>query len=263
MKNYIPLFLAVLLGIAAVIAVSRVLREREVTREATTTVVAASRDIGAGETIDATMIRDKVIPAMARPDEAVPWAKRALILDQTTMRTISAGDYILTSDFETQSKASSLVGAGEWAVALPTSGGIASLLQPGDEVAVVATFTIERQLEQMDVSKAPLVEEKEITTVLFPKVRILHTGGSGPLRTGRVSASQDVIVALPPQQAQLLIATQRKADLQLALRKTNDDSSVNRKELGIVDSGTFTELIDGLEKVQLPAIPGQMGHTNE
>ncbi len=252
MKNYIPLVLAVLLGIAAVVAVSRVLRERQGSREATTSVVAAGRQIEAGSMIEAGMIREKSIPVMARPEGAVPWSKRALILGQTTMRAVSPGDYILTTDIETGRGASSLIGAGEWAVTLQAGGGIAQMVQPGDEVAIVATLSIEREIPQADMSKSPLTEEKEITTVLFPKVRILHSGANEP---GRSQAARSIVVALPPQQAQMLIAAQRKADLELALRKPDDDTSIDRKELGMVDSSTFTDIIKDMKNVVLPDIP--------
>jgi len=63
---------------------------------------------------------------------------------------------------------------------------------------------------------------------------------------------------LPPQQAQVLIAAQREAQLTLALRRSGDAVAINRMDTGMVDADTFDKLLKGLKAVELPEIPGQV-----
>jgi len=252
MKNYIPLVLAVLLGLAAVLAVSRVIGTRTKAAEDMSTVVAAQRDIKEGDTLREDMLTQKSVPLTARPADAIVWSKRALLEGQKSKRAVRSGDYILLSDIGLSRGMGSLVGEGEWAVTLNVgNAGIGRIVQPGDEVAVIATFTSEMAVHVADQGVAGQKVTKEVTLVLFPRVRVLESGGSG-----RGEAGGEVILSLPPQQAQVMIAAQRKAQLTLALRHPGDGAAINRLDTGMVDDGTFQQLLNGVKTINMPAAPG-------
>jgi Flp pilus assembly protein CpaB len=257
MKNYIPLVLAVLLGLAAVFAVSRVLSARRAAEEETCSVVAASRDIGAGEDVTADAIMRKVIPVSARPFQAVAWAKAAMIQGQKALRPVAAGDYVLLSDIGLSRSMANVVGEGEWAVTLHVGGtGIARFIQPGDDVAIIGTFQIERPVETADLSAEAEKQTKQITVVLFPRVRVLDLAGeAGGGEEGGLRGTGELLLALPPPQAQVLIAAQREAvELTVALRRPNDETALNRLDAGMVDRATFESLMTGLKTVTVPAV---------
>lgn len=256
MKNFIPLILAVLLGLAAVLAVGRLLAARKQAVERSTTVVAAVRDITEGEIISADFIMKKSIPVSARPEQAIFWSRNEMVIGQKALRAIAQNDYILLSDIGLSRSMANIVGEGEWAISLTVPGrGIARVVQPGDEVAIIGHFKIKSAVKSADLSAPSQEVAKEATLVLFPRVRVLDVGGMTAGK-GAGESIGEIIVALPPQQAQVLVAAQRKAQLTLALRRPSDESSVNRLDAGMVDEQTFDNLLEGLQSVQVPKIPG-------
>jgi Flp pilus assembly protein CpaB len=257
MKNFIPLVLAVLLGLAAVLAVGRLLKERTKAKEKTTTVVAVARDVAAGDVLTADSIMKKEVALSARPAQSIFWSRAEVVVGQKAMRSIIQGDYVLLSDVGLSRSMADIVGEGEWAVSLAVPpGGIARIVQPGDEVAVIGTFRIKSQVKSADLSAAIQEVSKEATMVLFPRVRVLDVGAMASARGAEESGSGEIILALPPQQAQVLVAAQRKAQLTIALRRPGDESAINRMDPGMVDELTFDNLLQGMESVQLPKIPG-------
>jgi Flp pilus assembly protein CpaB len=258
MRNFIPLILSVLLGLAAVLAVGRLLAERKQAQERTSSVVAAARDIARGDTITQNAIMRKEVPQSAVPAQAIYWSRAELVVGQKALRAISQSDYLLLADVGLSRSMANVVGEGEWAVALSLPpGGMARVVQPGDEVAVVGTFNIRTQIKSADQSVADQTVMKEATLVLFPRVRVLDVGGAtaGP----GIQEGSEIILALPPQQAQVLIAAQRKAELRLALRRPDDEGTLNRLDAGMVDDATFDALLRGLLPVTVPEIPSAAG----
>ena len=261
MKNFIPLILAVVLGLAAVMAVARLLKVQKTVAEKTTRVVAAARDVVAGDVLTADALREKVIPLSARPAQAIFWSRAETVVGQKVLRSIAQGDYVLLSDVGLSRSMAEIVGKGEWAVALAVpAGGIAKIVQPGDEVAVIATFKIEKEKASADQAAAPEKETHEATLVLFPRVRVLDVG----LTTGDGNASGggDIILSLPPREAQVLVAAQREAEVTLALRRPGDDAAISRIDSGMVDASTFAKLLDGLKPVILPEVPNETRVSN-
>jgi len=250
-KNSIPLVLAVLLGLAAVFAVSRVISSNIPNQEEMVKVVAAQRDIKKGETIAEGYFRPKDVPKSAVPSQAILWSRSAMIAGQKSLRNIASGDYILLGDVGLNQSVGNVVGEGEWAVAIQLpSKSIVSMLRPGDEVAIIGTFNLEMKPKGGDQAAQPSSTKKEVTMVLFPRVRVLDVGsGVNGDNTGTL------VLLLPPQQAQALIAAQRVADLYPALRRPNDDSALNRLDAGMVDGKTFSSLLDGLDTVIIPKAP--------
>mgnify|MGYP001572777272 CR=1 FL=1 len=248
---------AVLLGLAAVLAVGRLLQSRKQAAEKTTTVVAVARDVSAGDLLTADTGMEKKVPVSARPAQAIFWSRAEMVVGQKALRSIAQGDYVLLSDVGLSRSMADIVGEGEWAISLTVpAGGISRIVQPGDEVAVIGTFKIKSQVKSADLSAAPQEIAKEATLVLFPRVRVLDVGAQTVTQPGEESAGGEVILALPPQQAQVLVAAQRKAQLTLALRRPGDDAAINRLDTGMVDENTFDKLLQGLESIQMPKIPG-------
>ena len=128
------------------------------------------------------------------------------------------------------------------------NGATAGVAQPGDEVAVIATFSVDMPVPTADLSQAPQKKSKEVTLVLFPRVRVLQNGGRS--KQGEIGA--EIVLALPPQQAQVLIAAQGKARLTLALRHPGDDSALRRSDAGMVDEVTFQQLLNKVPAVEVP-----------
>ena len=255
MKNYIPLVLAVLLGMAAVLSVVRVLNKNKTAKEETAWVLAAQRDLKEGDILSTDAVMKKEIPLSARPADAIAWSKRALIEGQKVKRAVHTGDYLLLTDIGLSRSMASLVGEGEWAVTMTAgNSGISHVVQPGDEVAVIATFNMQMNLQTADLSAPEKKVAKEVTLVLFPRVRVLESSR----RTGE-SGAGDIILALPPQQAQVLIAAQRQAQLTLALRRPGDSAALNRLETGMVDDKTFQQLLSGVKSVTVPEMVGTKG----
>jgi Flp pilus assembly protein CpaB len=260
MKNFIPLILAVLLGLAAVLAVGRLLQSRKQAAEKTTTVVAVARDVTANAVLTADSIMEKKVPFSARPAQAIPWTRSEMVVGQKALRAISQGDYVLLSDVGLSRSMADIVGEGEWAVSLTVPpGGIARIVQPGDEVAVIATLKIKSKVKTADLSAAPEEVAREATLVLFPRVRVLDVG---TLSSGGEATAGELILALPPQQAQVLIAAQAEARLTLALRRPGDDAAVNRIDTGMVNDETFDKLLGGLVPFELPKVPGVVTTTS-
>ncbi len=240
MKNSIPLILAVLLGLAAVLAVSRIIATSTNKFEETIKVVAANRDLNEGETVSEGFIMPKDVPASAVPSQAIPWSRASMIIDQKIQYPVSKGNYIFMQDIGLSQGMGNVVGEGEWAVAIQIADkAAASILQSGDEVAIIGTFNLKNE--------ASNGEKNEVTMVLYPKVRILEV----PQSKGRDSEGV-IVVLLPPQQAQALIAAARIAELVPVLRRSNDPTALNRMDVGMVTVETFEQMTKDLDRVIIP-----------
>ncbi len=250
MKNTIPLILAVLLGLAAVFAVSRIIATNSARTEETIQVVAATRDLGVGEVIAEGYFMPKEIPLSAIPAQAIVWSKASMIIGQKLQQPVAKGNYIFMQDVGLSKGMSNIVGEGEWAVAIQIADrAMAGLLQSGDEVAIIGTFNLDTsQARQNDRTSG--ADKNEVTMVLFPKVRVLEVPGGG--RDGNQEGV--IVVLLPPQHAQTLIAASRIAELTPVLRRPNDPTALNRMDAGMVTRETFQSLAKDLDTVVIPKI---------
>jgi len=177
MKNYMPLIFAVLLGLAAVAGVSRLLSERKQASESTVYLVAAAREIGRNEEVTEGMIMRKDVPISAMPAAAVPWNRRNLLIGQKASRLVQMGDYLYYSDAGLSGSLGDVIGEGEWAVNLGGEKSIAHLLRPGDEVAILGTFS--GQLKKDESEVAALLEKREIVTKGHGEVTVVLFRGYG------------------------------------------------------------------------------------
>ena len=244
MKNSIPLILAVLLGLAAVFAVSKIISTNTAKIEDTVKIVAATRDLSAGEVIAEGFFMPKEVPLSAVPAQAIKWNRASMIIGQKLKQPVLKGNYIFIQDVGLSQGMSNVVGEGEWAVAIQIADkAMASILQSGDEVAIIGTF----KLDSKGGNGVP-AGKKDVTMVLFPKVRVLE------IPSGKRDQNMDgvIIVLLPPQQAQALIAASRIAELTPVLRRSNDPTALNRMDAGMVTPETFNAMVNDLETVIIP-----------
>ena len=247
MKNIIPLILAVVLGLAVVFGINHILAEKETSATAMVSVVAAAQKIPVGGVITPSVLVKKDIPRSNMPAKAVPWNQRQLLLKQKSLKVITSGDYILWSDLGGSNGISSLIGEGEWAISVPFSdSAIGPMLRPGDEIAIIGTFTEKENAQSVVVGAAQKSAGKRVTLTVLPRVRIVSVSGEN----GSV-----VIVSLKPEQAQLLIDAQRVASLYPALRRPNDDNHLDRLKTGKVAPSTYEKLVTGQQIIELPSVP--------
>ena len=245
MKNFIPLILAVVLGLAAVFGIRHLLAERETASAATVAVVVAAQDVPANTVLTESALAKRDVPRNAVPAKAITWQQRALILRQKSLRKVMRGDYILWSDMGRSDGVSSLIGEGEWAISVPFSdSAIGAMLRPGDEIAIVGTFDAEtaKVADNTDGTSA----RARVTATIRPRVRIVSIGGEN---------SSTIVLSLKPEQAQLLIDAQRVASLYPALRRPNDDTNLDRLKTGMVTTSTYDKLLSGQKLIELPAVP--------
>ena len=256
MKNTLPLIIAVILGFAAVFMVSRTMSSRRTASKVETVdVVCATRDLEQNETVKEAFIAPRPIPRDSLSPRQVRWEQRNMVLGQNVLRAVGRGDYITLNDVGMSAGLGRRVAEGEWAVPVTFSDtSLLQFMQPGDEIAILGTFAVQKTIPSPDLSKPPVVVEERATSVLLPSVRILDVGvGDG--MTGDLGAKpKTVIVALPPQQAAMLVAAQQRTELYPALRRSSDPSARNRTDGGVVDDTTFNELRKGLKSVVIPEV---------
>lgn len=256
MKNTWPLVIAVILGCAAVFMVSRMISsQRTAAKVETVSVVAATRDLEQNEIVKADFIGERVISRDTLSPRLVRWEQRNMIIGQSVLRPVARGDYVTLNDVGISSSLGRRVSEGEWAVPVTFSdSSLLQFLRPGDEIAVLGTFSVKKTIPSANLSEPPTVVEERATSVLLPHVRILDVG-MGDAATGDLGAKpKTIILSLPPQQASMLVAAQQTAELYPALRRSDDPSSRNRTDGGVVDETTFNELRKGLKSVVLPDV---------
>ena len=259
MKNTLPLIIAVILGFAAVFMVSRMVSSKNSASEVKMVdVVASTRDLQQNEIVKDSYIVQRPIPLIAYSPRLVRWEQRNMVLGQTVLRDVGRGDYITLHDIGMSTSLGRRVAEGEWAVPVTFSDmSLLQFMQPGDEIAILGTFAVQKIIPSADLSKPPTIEEERATSVVLPNVRILDVGMGDGMTGDMGGKPKTVIVALPPQQASMLVAAQQKAELYPALRRSSDPSARNRTDGGVVDDTTFNELRKGLKSVVVPDVSGK------
>ena len=279
MKNVIPLVVAVILGLSAVYLVSHALVKNEGSgKEEEVAVVIAARDLVPGDEINPGACSFKKIPRSAQPRGALLWDNVSLIYGQTVPVRVSQGDFIMMSDIQLNVSLADCVSKGLWLIPVTFSDPtLVRMLMPEDEIAIVSSRAdavvtpvkadagengngIVQQVSAvpgMPAENSVSVSQNRETMVLFPCVKVIGIAGENGAFLGRGGASSSTIfVALPPRQAALLLAAQRESELYPVLRRRNDSSARNRREMGVINSGTFAKLRAGLESVEIPDAAG-------
>ena len=253
MKNIIPLIAAVILGLAAVYLVSRLLvTNKEAEKEPQVSVVIAARDLAAGEEIQPGACSFKNIPQSVVPKSALLWDNVSLTYGQVLPHDIKQGAYIHFEDIRLNVSLADCVTAGKWLIPVTFSDPtLVKMLKPQDEIAIAAACAEvkkkapaeQKPEDQDDVPGAAELEQNREMVVLFPCVEVIRESGG---------STSTIFVSLPPRQATILLAAQREAELYPILRRRNDTSARNRREIGTVNAETFKKIRSGLETAELP-----------
>lgn len=241
MKNIIPLITAVLLGLAAVFAVSRTLKQQDKPQEKMRQVLIVTSSIAKGELILENKIAEKSIPESAAPKNCIDAASRSYAANQRATRPISKGDYLLYMDIELDQSKSKTLGDGQWGVPVKFADGtLLKMLRPGDDIAIIGTFSYQEQLPQgKNADSSVRSVTKSVTAVVYPRVSILEINGG------------TVLLSMPPRQAIALTAIQQKAALYPLLRKKNDEYALNRKDGGKFEDSALTAMLKDLDNTNI------------
>jgi len=253
-KNTLPLIIAVILGFAAVFMVSRMMSsKRSGSSETKVEVVKAARDLNPSDEVTGTVIELQAISKEMLSERHIEWEKRYMILGQKMLRPVKEGDYITLNDVGSRSSLDRLVAKGEWAVPVSFSDtSLVQFLQPGDEIAILGTFSATETIVSEDKSKPDAIIEERVTSVVLPIVRILDVGVGDGMTGDPGASSKTVLIALSPPQATMLVAAQQTMELYPVLRHATDPSFRDRQEVGIVKKKTFDTLSEGLDLVTIP-----------
>ena len=268
MKNVIPLIVAVVLALSAVYLVSRmIVQNDEAAKEKHVSVVVAASNLDAGDELRPGSCTYKSIPASAMPTNALKWDNVSLIYGQKLPERIMEGDYIQLTDLRLNVSLADCVETGKWLIPVTFSDpALVKMLIPEDEIAIVATYAENKAvpppaateggspLTEAQIAARTQIRQNRETVVLFPCVKVTGIANDrGNFREGGGS-SATIFVSLPPRQATILLAAQREAELYPVLRKRNDASAKNRRELGSVNAETFERIRSRLETNELPDV---------
>ena len=252
-KNVIPLVLAVVLALAAVFAVNRLIAQKTpMAGEEIVDVIVAARTLKPGETINASSLAKKSIPRTAAPTKAVFWKQGSVILNQKVLTGVSEGDYLVLDNIGVSKGLSDMIGDGEWGIPVSLNGGaITSRLRPGDEIAIIATYPVKKpEAEKHEFESKNERKTNTVTTVLFPRVKILALDGN------QQQGGDQFVLALTPAEAQIIVAAQANGiELSPALRRPYDTQNLNRKDTKMVTKDVFDKMTVGVELVTIPDGP--------
>lgn len=250
MKNTIPLVIAVVLGLMAVFAVSRAMSRQSGGQHGKEQIVlVANGNLKSGQIIAAENLRRVKVPLRYLPKQHILDDQQTSIVGQTLVQDVASGDYIQWNDIGQSSSLGEAVSEGEWAVPVGFANSeLVNMLKAGDEIAIIGMFdvSVERDSGSSDANAPKIKENKTITTVLFPQVRIMGIVGRGG----------SVLLSLPPSQALTLISAQKEAKaLYAALRRPHDEKATSRKDSGMIDGGAFADMLKGCKEIAVPDQP--------
>ena len=263
MKNIIPLIVSVILGLAAVFVVSKMIVNQNTSQnQSTVSITVAARNVAANEELTQGMLTYKSIPVSLAPKNVLLWENVNLAYGQKLTHDVSADEFIMLNDIRDQSTLSESCRQGEWTIPVTFSDpALVKMLLPGDEIAIVATrgaAKINVTPGASDVEGKPMaMAEQKVTSVLLPCVQVLGLSGANGSFRERDGSTATIFISLPPQQAVVVLAAQREAELYPVLRKKNDTSAVNRKDGGVFTTAMFDALQNNIPGAELPLVPNK------
>ena len=225
MKNTSPLIMAVILGLAAVFAVSRTVARSSTAGERRINVVIATMDLRAGDELSSANLSYKSIPHSGFiSQQQVPYDDVALLEGRKLKRAVANNGFIFYDDVEgSDAGFSREVGIGEWVVPVHFADTtLASVLDVGDEVAIVTIADESEVIEVTGGAEKTLSVRHQQARVLFPSIRILRKEGD------------DIFVSLPPKTAMMLLMANRNMPLFPMLRRRGDTTNSSVGNGGIV-----------------------------
>ena len=184
-------------------------------------VITPVEDIEAGTLIQGDMLTEVEVPAEQAPSDAAK--SRSQLAGKLARVDLPTGEPILTGQVRTtEGLLSYRVPEGMRAVtvAIDPIVGVAGFPQPGDRVDVIATFN----LEKLDVTRTVLQNVQllavgQVTVTEVEKEQARDEEGEIKPEPERTTAT----LAVTPEQAQILVLSDERGQLRLALRPRRDE----------------------------------------
>lgn len=193
-------------------------------------VVAPSEDIPHGMKLRADDLGKISILEREAHDRVVLAEDAALLLGKTSLLPLSKNKPILWSDIEGGAVAagglSSMVQHGRRAMSLPISGasGVSGMIEPGDRVDVVGTFSMPAQNNATEMETVTLTVLQDVSVLATGQTTSRQPAGRRSAASGSTAYSS-VTLEVTPREAELLVfAQQAKGRLSLTLRNPADVS---------------------------------------
>lgn len=214
-------------------------------------VVVAAYNIPAGTPLSRDMLKTRTVPGQFLPANPLLARDIDIYLGQAVAQDIEADAMIMTSDFATMELARTLAGripTGERAMTIPVDAitGIAGLLRPGDRVDILGTFPVHGEDDLIPEAGSDAVGY--VTLSLLQNVTLLAVGQEISEVGARDASSRgmysNVTLSLTPNEAELIVISQTRGNLQLLLRHREDLDSVE------VQRTTLRSVLEGLEVIQ-------------
>jgi pilus assembly protein CpaB len=231
MKNKLPLFVAIAIGIVALFSIRQYVSkmERETADQLKGDVVVAARvDLPANTELAMQMIAPKEVPAQFIPAQAIQGSDQVkLILGRKVSVPIRAGQIILWSDLASENRGglSAIIPKGEGAFTVTISKGIKpGLLQPSDHIDILGSFAMPKPAKGLNDPASAMATWRQgsdiVNVVLLQNVTVLAVGESyGGLGRGQNQTGSDLTLSLTLQEAQLLMFASQNGELGAVLRR--------------------------------------------
>ncbi|MBX3028715.1 MAG: Flp pilus assembly protein CpaB [Chloroflexi bacterium] len=224
------------------------------------TVVTAATDLALGTRLAPTDLATRELPANEALDT---FRDPAVLTNQVIRRTVTAGQVLTAADFQSGNANALDVTRGlkpglrAMAIRVDSLSGVGSLIQTGDYVDVMLAIT-----DQPDPNKAPVVAEfrdqsglpatkildewlnNTTIKVLVQNVQVLGTILPTVVTEQQANGDNEIgaiaLLAVTPQQAELVRFAQLDGNLYLLLRSPEDETAPDVPTTGI----TLRELTD-------------------
>lgn len=188
-------------------------------------LVVSTRKLAAGSTLKADQLSRKRIPASYAPPRGVPAKELELLAGSSLTVALQEGEVLQWSDLKARgledAELSTVIPKGARALAVPMNSNSSPgpLLRPNDHVDILGTFTSAK-------------ERGPETITLLQNVVVLAVGDvvgaadGSESRSGHPSRASSVMVAVTPEEAELLTHAMERGKLSLTLRNPDDIASV-------------------------------------
>jgi len=254
MKKKWPLVVAVAFGLIALF-IMNLTGKRKANQETAgsrmKSIVCARADIPAG-----TEIRRELLTIQSVPEkyagQAIPEDNLKLILGRKAAARITREHMLFFADIEGESRASftKTIPNGEGAYTVSISRGIKpGLIQPGDHIDLMASFTLPKNAEDSAPTAASWRQGSDlVNVVLLQNVTVLAVGDAYGRNTRSDSGGgADLTLALTLQESQTLMFASQHGELGATLRPENSLEVKPRADLRRITYQEIEQIIGNLD----------------
>ncbi len=239
MRNYILLTLAVLAGILAFFISKRQLAQEYAkikSQTETVSVVAVTRDIVAGEKIEAgdlaaiDMLRNQMT---ANHDYVLESQEWRVVVGERLLVPLRRGDALRWGYLNLQDMGlganllTRRIPKGERAlsIAVDSVSSVSSMVRPNDRVDLIATFRFPPEADGSGLDQVTMTILQNVTVLAVGQQL---AGAVGPTGTNRSYST--VTLSVTPEEAEMLVFAQQKGTMVLTLRTPADIEAVENPQ---------------------------------